>query len=114
MVASFDRIVSELRGPPTAAGYVFTGDVAVDAAVDFRTLCRLGQALTEIPGVGAVDLRAFAGGSAALDLTLTRPVALVEELRRTLRVPIALIEAREGRLSIEVDSLGRSAPGTGA
>jgi hypothetical protein len=61
-----------------------------------------------------VQLRAFAGQSAALDVALTRPVALVEELRRTLRASIALIEAREGRLSIEVDSLDRNAPGTGA
>jgi hypothetical protein len=113
LVASFDRIVAELRGPPTAAGYVFTGDVAIDAVVDFGRLCALGRALEQIGGVASVDLRAYAGGRAALDVTLRRPLALVEELRRTMRLPVALIEAREGRLAIEVGSVGRSGPESG-
>ena len=114
LVASFDRLVAELRGPPTTAGYVFTGEVAVDAAVDFDGLCALGAAFEQIGGVASVDLRAYAGGRAALDVTLRRPLALVEELRGKLRSPVALVEAREGRLAIEVGSVGASGPESGA
>ena len=107
LVGSFDRIVAELRGPPTASGYVFTGEVAIDAAVDFDGLCALGHGLEQVDGVATVDLRAYAGGRAAIDVTLRRPVALVEELRRTVPAPVALVEAREGRLALEIGSLGR-------
>jgi hypothetical protein len=102
LVASFDRMLSELRGPPTAAGYVFTGDVAIDAAVSFDGLCALGRALGDVGGVHSVDLRAYAGGRAALDVVLERPVALVEELRGRIRTPLSLVEAREGRLVLDV------------
>ena len=112
LVASFDRMLAELRGPPTAAGYVFTGDVAIDAIVDFDGLCALGRALTGLDGVRSVDLRAYAGGRAAIDAVLERPVAVVEELRRRMRAPVSLVEAREGRLVLDV---GRSSnPGTAA
>jgi hypothetical protein len=102
LVASFDRMLAELRGPSTASGYVFTGDVAIDVTVDFDGLCALGRALGEVEGVRSVDLRAYAGGRAALDAVLERPVALVEELRDRIRTPLSLVEAREGRLVIEV------------
>lgn len=102
LVASFDRMLAELRGPPTAAGYVFTGDVAIDASVTFDGLCALGRALRDVHGVRSVELRAYAGGRAALDVVLERPVALVEELRGRIRTPLSLVEAREGRLVLDV------------
>jgi hypothetical protein len=55
-----------------------------------------------VPGVHTVDLRAYAGGHAALEIALDRPVALVAELRRTSPLPFSVLEARPGRLAVEV------------
>jgi hypothetical protein len=106
LCVSYERLLAEMRG---TEGLLFSGDVALDATTDFTGLCELKDALDAIPGVTA-DLRAYAGGRAALDLSLERSVALVAELRRTLRLSVSVVEAREGRLTIEV---GRVAPGGG-
>jgi hypothetical protein len=102
LVDAFDRAYAGARGLSAGSGILFRGEVAVDAVVDFAGLCALGRALSSTAGVVSVDLRAYAGGRAALDLVLDRPVALVSELHRTLRHPLAVVEAREGRLAIEV------------
>lgn len=100
LVEAFDRALTRSRGG--ADGPVFAEDVAVEVQADFPNLCALHGALGRIPGVHAVELRAFAGGHAALELALERPVALVAELRRASPVPFAVVEARPGRLVVEV------------
>ena len=100
LVAAYDRALAETQG---VGGVLFRDDVALEADVGLRELCELAVALDAIEGVAHVELRAYAGGHAAIDLALDRAVALVDELRRALRTPFAVVEARQGRLSIAID-----------
>lgn len=106
LVASYDRALADAHGLPAGEGILFRDEVALDATADLRGLCALGEALPRIRGVAHADLRAYAGGRGAFDLVLDRPVALVAELRGALGVPMLVVEAREGRLAIEVGSVG--------
>ena len=98
LVASFDRLLVEAEG---AEGIVFRDEVLLEATTVLAGLSALHAALTAIPGVSA-ELLAYARGHAVLDLRLDRPLALGTELRRTLRAPFAVTEAREGRMAIDV------------
>ena len=100
LVAAYDRALAETQG---VGGVLFRDDVALEADVGLPGLCELAAALDAIEGVAHVELRAYAGGHAALDLALDRAVALVDELRRAMRSPFAVVEARQGRLSIQID-----------
>lgn len=100
LVSAYDRALAETRG---VSGVLFRDDVALEADVGLPGLCELAAALDAIDGVAHVELRAYAGGHAALDLALDRAVALVDELRRAMRSPFAVVEARQGRLSIAID-----------
>ena len=99
LVGAFERTVREVHGGEEA---VFDDQVALDARAGLPELCALASALTGIDGVHAVELRAYAGGHAALDLALDRPVALVAELRRRGGPPFGVVASRPGRLAIEV------------
>jgi hypothetical protein len=100
LVAAYDRALAETRG---VGGVLFRDDVALEADVGLRGLCELAAALEAIEGVAHVELRAYAGGHAAIDLALDRAVALVDDLRRAMRSPFAVVEARQGRLAIAID-----------
>ena len=106
LVAAYDEAVGQARGGEE--GVVFDENVAVEARADLPGLCALSHALSAIPGVHAVDLRAYAGGHAALEVALDRPVALVAELRRSGGPPFAVVESRPGRLVLEVGAPGTS------
>ena len=110
-MASYDRVIASARGLAGGEGILFRDEVALDARVDLRGLCALDEALAAIPGVASVELRAYAGGHAALDLILDRGVPLVSELHRTLRLSLSIVEAREGRLAIEVGNVAAGGPG---
>lgn len=99
LISAYDRALAEARGAPTD---LFSEDVAVEARTDLAGLRALSSALEAVPGVHGVQLRAYAGGHAVLDVALDRPVALVAELRGVAGPPIAVLEARPGRLAIEV------------
>ena len=99
LVAAYDDAVGQARG---GDGDLFDADVALEARTDLPGLCTLARALAAIPGVHAVDLRAYAGGHAALDLALDRPVALVAELRARSAPTFGVLMSRPGRLVIEV------------
>ena len=103
LVAAFDRALAEARGLPAGDALLFRDEVALEAEASLRQLCELGAALERIAGIGPVDLRAYAGGHAALDLTLDGAVALVDELRRALPRPFSVVEARQGHLAIQID-----------
>jgi hypothetical protein len=100
LVSAYDAALAAARG--AEQGELFDEDVALEARTDLPGLCALAGALRGVPGVHAVDLRAYAGGHAVLDLALDRPVGLVRELRDAAGPPIAVLEARPGRLAIEV------------
>lgn len=100
LVEAYDRALARARGD--ADGPLFTEDLAMEVRADFPSLCTLHAALAQVPGVHAVDLRAYAGGHAALEIALDRPVALIAELRRTSPLPLSVLEARPGRLAVEV------------
>ena len=99
LVAAYDDAVGQARG---GDGELFDADVALEARADLPALGALAQALAAIPGVHAVDLRAYAGGHAALDIALARPVALVAELRARSPAPFGVLASRPGRLVLEV------------
>ena len=114
LAAKYDRVIAQTRGLKPSEGILFRDDVALDARADLDGLCALARALVQIPGIAHTDLRAYAGGHAALDLQLDRTIPLVSELRRTLRRSLAVVEAREGRLSVEVGSVQHDGPGSRA
>ncbi|HEV3002283.1 MAG TPA: hypothetical protein VGW75_16190 [Solirubrobacteraceae bacterium] len=97
LVDAWERTAAELRGG-AADATVFRGGVALEARGELRQLCALERALTAVPGVTSVRLRAYAGGAAALEVALDRDVALVAELRRA--VAFDLVHVGGGRLSI--------------
>ena len=97
LVDAWDRTVAEVRSGD-AEGAVFRGGVALEARGDLPGLCALDAALRAVPAVRSVTLRAYAGGAAALEVTLDREVALVAELRRSLA--FSVVEAAGGRLTI--------------
>lgn len=103
LVASYDRALADARGLPADEALLFRDEVALDVAVDLDGLCSLAAALGRIGGVASVALRAYAGGHAAIDLVLDGAgVPLVTDLRRALDVPLAVVEARHGRLTLAV------------
>jgi hypothetical protein len=97
LLAAWERAVAGVRGDG-GEGTLFSGTVAVEAEADLRALCALENALTRVPAVAAVGLRAYAGGHAALDVALDRPVALARELRSA--VALDVLEAGGGRLRV--------------
>ena len=92
----------ELAAAPRAEGDVWSQDLALEARTDLPGLCALARALDAVAAVHAVDLRAYAGGHAVLDVALDRPVALVRALRDAGGPPVAVLETRPGRLALEV------------
>ena len=104
LVAAYERTLRDVLAGEQA---VFDDEVALDARADLPGLCALGRALGAVPGVHAVELRAYAGGHAALEVALDRPVALVAELHRVAGPPLGVVEARPGRLVLEI---GATAP----
>ncbi len=109
LVEAWDRAAAQARGGP--AGSASAEDLALEAHTDLAGLCALSVALRAVEGVVALDLRAYAGGHAAIDVSLDRPISLVAELRRVGGPPLAVLEARPGRLVVEV---GAGPPGAGA
>ena len=96
---AWDQALAAARG--AGEGGIVRGEVALEARVTLAGLCELHRALTAIPEVGEITLRAYAGGHAALDLDVRQPVALAGALRALL--PIAVLDARPGRLAIALD-----------
>jgi hypothetical protein len=109
LVEAWDRASAQAGGG--AATTSFAEELALEVHTDLAGLCALCVALRAVEGVAALDLRAYAGGHAAIDVTLDRPVALVAEVRRVGGPPLAVLEARPGRLVAEV---GAGPPGAGA
>lgn len=84
---------------------VLDGVIAVDAGPfsDIATLSAFEQALGSVPGVRDVQVRAFEGSRALIDVSLSEPVALGAELRRTAPVAFAITQADAGRLTVAIE-----------
>jgi hypothetical protein len=100
LVALWEQTAAELRGGGGADATIFRDGVALEARGDLADLCALDRALRDVPAVGSVVLRAYAGGAAALEVALEGEVALIAELRRSLSFEV--VEVHGARLSIRV------------
>ena len=96
---------AEHAGDSALAAAILDGTVAVDAGpfADIATLSCFEQALWGVQGVHDVHVRRFEGNRAHIDVTLERPVALGQELRRSAPVVFTVIEVAVGRLSIAIE-----------
>lgn len=85
---------------------VMDGAITVDAGpfADIGLLSGFEQALGGVPGVRDVYVRGFEGRRAMIDVTLSQPVALGSELRRSSPVSFSIIAADAGRLSVAVEA----------
>jgi len=94
--------------PAEDPGPHFEGEVTVDAGpfTDITTLSTFEQALAQVPGAEDVYVKSFEGDRALVDLRLQSPVQLVSELKMRLNLPITVREARDGRLSVDVNADG--------
>jgi hypothetical protein len=97
LVDVWDQTVAALRRGGGEA-MVFVGAVALEARGDLPQLCALERALRGIDGVATVNLRAYAGGAAAIEVALDREVALISELRRSVSFDLVAVEG--ARVSI--------------
>jgi hypothetical protein len=94
LVALWEQTLVEVRGE----SILFSGDVVIEARADLPALGELDRALRALPGVASVTLRAYAAGTAELDVHLDRDVALIAALRETLSFTVEA--ARPGRLEV--------------
>jgi hypothetical protein len=78
---------------------------------ELATLASFEQALTQIPEVQKVHVRSFQEGRAQVELTLDRPVPLIERMRAVLDHRFTVTGAAPDRVTIELEPL---ATGTGA
>ncbi len=99
LVRAYDDAVGQARG---GDGGLFDADVALEARADLPGLCALAAALRRVEAVVGVELRAYAGGHAVLDVVLDRPVALLAELQTRGAPPLAVLKAASGRLVVAV------------
>lgn len=99
LVDAWERTVAAVRSTGDEE-LTLRGGIALEAQGELPALCALDSALRRIDGVGAVNLRAYAGGAAALEVVLDRDVPLVAELRRSLA--FELIAVGDGKLTISL------------
>jgi hypothetical protein len=105
LVSELSRVLTELgAGAPDAADTVLSGDVTVAAGpfADLATLAAFEQALARIPGVTDVYVRSLDQGAAAIDVRLAAPLPLAAALRTTAPVPFAVVDVRDGHLTLSL------------
>ncbi|HEV7462126.1 MAG TPA: hypothetical protein VGN78_16455 [Solirubrobacteraceae bacterium] len=91
--------------PPGGGGRLFEGQIVVNAGpfTDIATLGDFEQALARLPQAEDVYVRGFEGNRALIDVKLTGPVALVDEMRRGLSFEFGLVDVGQGRITIDVE-----------
>jgi ribonuclease E len=94
--------------PPAPSGAdehrTFAGAVEVDAGPfgDIATLQAFEQALAGVDGAEDVYVKSFEGNRALIDVRLSNPVPLVRQLRERLSLPMITREARDDRVTVDV------------
>jgi len=97
--------------PPDASGRQFEGQLVINVGpfTDIATLGTFEQALAQLRQTEDVYVRGFEGNRALVDLKLSGPVPLLDELRHVLPFDLSLVDIGYGRITIDVE-LPREAP----
>jgi hypothetical protein len=79
--------------------------VLLDAGpfTELTTLAGVEQALARIPDVQDVYVRSFQDERARIELTLSRPVPLVDRMRSALTQRFEVIDVAPDRLAIDIE-----------
>ena len=96
LIADYQTVIGQNAAPR----------VVLDAGpfADIGPLASFEQALRGIPDLGDVRVRSFQGGRAELELTLDRPMPLVERIRAVVDRPVRVTGATPDRLTIELEA----------
>jgi hypothetical protein len=91
---------------PAEAGNEYVGAVTIDAGpfTDIATLQAFEQALGRVEGATDVYVKSFEGNRALIDVRLSNPVHLVQQLHDQLALPIKASEAGNNRLTVDVET----------
>jgi hypothetical protein len=81
------------------------GTLTIDAGpfADLDALGSFEQALAAIPGVDAAEVTGFEGRRALLDVRLSAPLALENELRAALPIAVVRAVSQPGRLVLDLE-----------
>lgn len=96
----------QVRTPEADAGTEYAGAVTIDAGpfTDIATLQAFEQALGRVEGATDVYVKSFEGNRALIDVRLSNPVHLVQQLRDQLSLPIKASETGANRLVVDVEA----------
>jgi len=94
--------------PPGPEAQQFEGRVVVEAGpfTDIAALSSFEQALQDLPRIADVYVRGFEGHRALVDVTLTGPTTLVEDMKSALPYGFEVVDIDRGTLSVEVEASG--------
>ncbi len=95
---------AEARREPTPDG-VYEGAVEIDVGPlgDFAKLVGFEDAARSIGAAADISIKRFSGGRATLAMTLSEPVALLDELERRSHLGLRVRDTRPDRLVLDVD-----------
>jgi len=93
--------------PPAREEPLFEGrvELGVGPFYDIGSLSAFEQQVANVPNVTEVSVRRFEASHAVVDLRLTAPVALLEELRRVLDTDFGVRQVAPGRIALSFDEL---------
>jgi hypothetical protein len=96
--------------PPTASAHedtMYEGAITLDAGpfTDIAALSTFEQALAHVPGAEDVYVSGFTGNRALVELRLSRPAALVREMRAVLPAAFTVTDAAANRLRLDVSAI---------
>lgn len=97
-----------LPAPPGPEAQQFEGNVVVEAGpfTDIAALSSFEQALQGLPRIADVYVRGFEGHRALIDVTLTGPTTLVQDMKSALPYGFEVVDVDRGTLSVEVEASG--------
>jgi hypothetical protein len=96
--------------PPTVSAHedaMYEGAITLDAGpfTDIAALSTFEQALAHVPGAEDVYVSGFTGNRALVELRLSRPAALVREMRAVLPAAFTVTDAAANRLRLDVSAI---------
>jgi hypothetical protein len=93
--------------PPAHEDTLFEGAIVLDAGpfTDIAALSAFEQGLARVRGAEDVYVSGFEGNRALIELRLSQPVALVQEMRVTVPATFTVTDAAAGRLRLDVTAI---------